>query len=275
MVARGGAGTPRPGSQRQIEGSKMAKRPQIIKPRIPIIKIVAAVLGFVFAGVEIWLNTEFLAKQEGLVSPVTATVVVASIGAAVFIPIAEAAAKAGQWFKALGFGVVFICMAAYALSASVERIGSHRDANIGAAQADNARAGLAKEAYEEAVKIASRECTKPGARCRAAEEAVKQARERLLQKPVQSVIDSLGTRITAVLPFLTPEQVRLYQPLTLPIGLQFGGYLLLAFGFAPGGEARQPRRNKGNRKRKPKKALAPRTVSTANVVTFPPSAKQS
>jgi hypothetical protein len=253
----------------------MAKRPQIIKPRIPIIKIVAAFLGFVFAGVEIWLNTEFLAKQEGLVSPVTATVVVASIGAAVFIPIAEAAAKAGQWFKAFGFGVVFICMAAYALSASVERIGGHRDAGIGAAQADNARAGLTKEAYEEAVKIASRECAKPGARCRAAEEAVKQARERLLQKPVQSVIDSMGTRITAVLPFLTPEQVRLYQPLTLPIGLQFGGYLLLAFGFAPGGEARQPRRNKGNRKRKSRKALAPRTVPPADVVAFRPSARQS
>jgi hypothetical protein len=253
----------------------MAKRPQTIKPSVPIIKIVAAFLGFVFAGVEIWLNTEFLAKQEGLVSPVTATVVVASIGAAVFIPIAEAAAKAGQWFKALGFGVVFICMAAYALSASVERIGTHRDANVGAAQADNARAGLAKEAYTEAEKIRDRECTKPGARCRTAEEAVKQARERLLQKPVQSVIDSMGTRITAVLPFLTPEQVRLYQPLTLPIGLQFGGYLLLAFGFAPASEARQPRRNKGNRKRKPKKALAHKTIPTPNVVAFQPSAKQS
>jgi hypothetical protein len=115
----------------------------------------------------------------------------------------------------------------------------------------------------------------PGVRCRAAEEAFKQARERLLEKPVQRVIDSMGTRITAVLPFLTPEQVRLYQPLTLPIGLQFGGYLLLAFGFAPGSVAAQPRRKKGNRKRKPKTALTPKTASTANVVAFQPSAKQS
>ena len=74
---------------------------------------------------------------------------------------------------------------------------------------------------------------------------------------------------------MTPEQVRLYPPLTLPISLQFGGYLLLAFGFAPASEARQPTRNKGNRKRKPKKALAQRTVPTANVVAFQPSAKQS
>jgi hypothetical protein len=152
--------------------------------------------------------------------------------------------KTGQWFKAIGFGFVFICMAAFALSASVERIGSYRDTTIASAQSDNARAGLVKEAYDEAMKIASRECTKPGAKCRAAEEAAKKARERLLEKPVQRVADSMGTRITALLPFLTTEQVRLYQPLTLPVGLQFGGYLLLAFGFAPGGEAGQPRRKR-------------------------------
>jgi hypothetical protein len=92
---------------------------------------------------------------------------------------------------------------------------------------------------------------------------------------VQRVIDSMGARITALLPFLTPEQVRLYQPLTLPIGLQFGGYLLLAFGFAPASVAGQPRRRKGNRKRKSRKALAPKTAPTANVVAFQPSSKQS
>ena len=134
---------------------------------------------------------------------------------------------------------------------------------------------MAKEAYAEAEKIWDRECTEPGARCRAAEEAVKKARERLLEKPVQRVIDSMGARITAVLPFLTPEQVRLYQPLTLPLGLQFGGYLLLAFGFAPASVAAQPRRRKGNRKRKPKKALAQKTPPAANVVGFPASHKQA
>ncbi|MGA7326165.1 MAG: hypothetical protein WBX25_17180, partial [Rhodomicrobium sp.] len=121
----------------------MAKRPQTIKPRMPIIKIVAALLGFVFAGVEIWLNTEYLAKSEGLLSPVTATVVVASIGAAVFIPVGEAAWKTGQWFKAIGCFAVFLFMGAYALSASVERIGSYRDTSVASAQTDNARAGLA------------------------------------------------------------------------------------------------------------------------------------
>ncbi|MGA7324473.1 MAG: hypothetical protein WBX25_08355, partial [Rhodomicrobium sp.] len=170
-------------------------------------------------------------------------------------------------------------MGAYALSASVERIGSYRDTSVASAQTDNARAGLAKEAYDDAKKIESRECTKPGFKCRAAEGAVKEARKALLEKPVQRVADSMAARITALLPFLTPEQVRLYQPMTLPLGLQFGGYLLLAFGFAPGAkvqqEAKQKRRNNGGRKRKPKKALASKTPPAANVVGFPVSSKQS
>ncbi len=85
----------------------------------------------------------------------------------------------------------------------------------------------------------------------------------------------MGERVTALLPFLSPEQVRLYQPIILPIGLQFGGFVLLALGLAPGAEAAQPRRKKGNWKRKTRKALAPKTVPAANVVNFPPSAKQS
>ena len=253
----------------------MAKRPQIIKPRIPYFKIVATGLGIGAAGVEIWLNVEFVAKSEGLASSVTAAVVTASILAAASIPLAERAAKTGHWAKALGLGIVFTCMAAYALSASVERLGSFRDAKIGSVQADNARTGLAKEGYADAVKIRDRECTKPGFKCRTAEEAVKKARERLLEKPVQRVANSMGERVTALLPFLSPEQVRLYQPLILPIGLQFGGFVLLALGLAPASVAAQPRRKKGNRKRKTRKALAPKTAPTANVVAFPPTAKQS
>ncbi|MGA7328608.1 MAG: hypothetical protein WBX25_29995 [Rhodomicrobium sp.] len=161
------------------------------------------------------------------------------------------------------------------MSASVERLGSFRDAKIGSVQADNARSGLAKEGYADAVKIRDRECTKPGFKCRTAEEAVKKARERLLEKPVQRVADSMGEHVTALLPFLSPEQVRLYQPLILPIGLQFGGFILLALGLAPGGEAAQPRRKRGNRKRKTRKALATRTAPATNVVGFPPSAKQA
>ncbi|MGA7329405.1 MAG: hypothetical protein WBX25_34220 [Rhodomicrobium sp.] len=85
----------------------------------------------------------------------------------------------------------------------------------------------------------------------------------------------MGERVTALLPFLSPEQVRLYQPLILPIGLQFGGFILLALGLAPGAEAAQPRRNKRNRGKRGRKALAQKTPPAANVVGFPASSKQS
>jgi hypothetical protein len=55
----------------------------------------------------------------------------------------------------------------------------------------------------------------------------------------------------AVLLFASVEQVELYYPLSLPIALQLGGFLMLAYGFAPGRiELGQPRRKKGNRKTK-------------------------
>jgi hypothetical protein len=162
-------------------------------------------------------------------------------------------------------------MAGYTLSASVERLGTYRDVKITSALAGNAKVG--KEAYDAAVKTAASECTMRGARCRAAEEAVKRARESLSEKPVQGVADSMGARIIAVLPFLTPEQVQLYQPLTLPIGLQFGGFFLLALGISPRprstkpAEGGQTRRGKQNRKRGSQKRPAKKTLGTAaNVV---------
>ena len=85
----------------------------------------------------------------------------------------------------------------------------------------------------------------------------------------------MGERVTALLPFLSPEQVRLYHPLILPIGLQFGSFVLLALGLAPRTEARQPRRKKGNRGRKPRKALAQKTPPAANVVGFPASHRRA
>ena len=60
------------------------------------------------------------------------------------------------------------------------------------------------------------------------------AREALAAKPSERIEDSMAVRISTVLPFLTEEQVALYQPLALPLALQLGGFLMLSFGFAPG-----------------------------------------
>jgi hypothetical protein len=116
------------------------------------------------------------------------------------------------------------------------------------------------------------ECTKnqTGKRCRTAEADVTKAREALVAKPAESPEHGMAKRISAALPFLSAEDVELYQPLLLPLGLQLSGFLMLGFGFAPKApkpaELGQKRRNQGNRKpRKPrpgKKALG----TAANVV---------
>jgi hypothetical protein len=68
----------------------------------------------------------------------------------------------------------------------------------------------------------------------------------------------MASRISAVLPFTSVEQAELYYPLSLPIALQLGGFLMLAFGFVPEGtEAGHTRGKKGNRKtRRTKKSNA-------------------
>jgi hypothetical protein len=58
-------------------------------------------------------------------------------------------------------------------------------------------------------------------------------------------------RISAVLRFVSVEEVETYCPLPLPIALQLGGFLMLAYGFAPGWiELGHTRRKTGNRKRR-------------------------
>jgi hypothetical protein len=101
-----------------------------------------------------------------------------------------------------------------------------------------------------------------------AEQAVSEARQALAAKPAQRIGDSMAQRISAVLGFVSAEQVAIYQPLALPAALQLGGFLMLAWGFAPRVELSQPRRKKGNRK--PRKAKQPnKALGTATVVNFP------
>jgi hypothetical protein len=44
------------------------------------------------------------------------------------------------------------------------------------------------------------------------------------------VDESMAKRLIAWFPFLTKEQVQLYQPMLLPLGLAFFGSLMIAIG---------------------------------------------
>jgi hypothetical protein len=228
------------------------------KPTIPLSKITAIGIGVSLAAVETWLNVDFVSKTEGLLSSPVAAVVASSVGAAAAIPYAERSAKQGHWLKAFGYALFFVLMVCFSITSSVDRIGTKHDRQTDSIKADNATVQLRREAYAAAQRKQEAECTKHGPRCRAAEDATEAARKGLIENPAQRVEDPMAARISAVLGFVTAEQVALYQPLFLPVALQLGGFLMLAYGFGPRlTEAGQPRRKKGNRKpRKPRKPSA-------------------
>jgi hypothetical protein len=84
-------------------------------------------------------------------------------------------------------------------------------------------------------------CDKAKSAQRKTEDKLEAARATLKTHGVE-IDDSMAKRIVAYLPFLTREQVLLYQPLLLPLGLAIIGFLLIAIG-ARGGE--RPGNNRG------------------------------
>jgi hypothetical protein len=218
---------------------------------IPLMKFVATGVGSALCGVEVWLNAEHIARAEGWASSLVAAVVVATIGAAAALPLAERAAKAKQVAKAIGLALFFLLMVCFSFSASVDRVGGKRDGETVSARSDNERVRLAREAYKAAQKTAKAECaTGQGKRCRTAEEAVTKARESLSAKPAERVEDSMAKRISAAMPFLTVADIETFQPLILPLGLQLGGFLMLALGLSPRRAEPEPKVEKRRRRKK-------------------------
>jgi hypothetical protein len=201
-----------------------------------VAKIVATGTGVALCAVEVWLNAEHIAHIEGWGSSLVAATIAASISAAASLPLAERAAKAGQTAKAAGLVAFFLLMVSFSFTASVARVGGKHDGEVNAAEGSNAKAKLADEAYRDAKQGAAEACTdktRGSTACRKATTKLDKARSALAEAPAPKTVDSMADRIAAVLP-VTKQQVQTFQPLLLPLGLQIGGFILLALGLAPG-----------------------------------------
>lgn len=200
-------------------------------------KMVAIGLGALACGAEGWMNAEHIAHAEGWASSLVATTLIASASAAASLPLAERAWKASQQAKAVLLIVFFLLMASFALSASIARVGGKHDSDVSTAQGDILRAQLAEEAHRDAKQGVAAACTdktRGSTACNKAQSKLDKAREALVKAPApRATANSMADRITAVLP-VTEQQVRIYQPLLLPLALQIGGFVLLALGLAPG-----------------------------------------
>jgi len=195
-------------------------------------KIAATIGGTGLTATAVWLNAEHVAASEGWHSPLVAAGVIVTLCAASVPPLAERAAKTGQPGKAAMLWLFFILAVGFSLSASIARSSSYVAGNAARAETSNRATRLAEEAYAAAKRSVEAECAKRGPKCRDLEEKADEARKALaIAKPVQAG-DPGAERLAALLG-VDEAKVRLYVPLLLPLGLELGGFIFLAFGLAP------------------------------------------
>jgi hypothetical protein len=120
---------------------------------IPLMKFVATGVGIALCGGDTWLNAEHIAHSEGWASSLVVVVILATIGAALALPIAERCAKTKQPVKAGLLMLFFVLMMLFSFSASVGRTGGKRDLETAAARADNTRVVLARDALKDAERV--------------------------------------------------------------------------------------------------------------------------
>ncbi len=201
-------------------------------PTMPYSKIIAAVGGTGLTAAAVWLNAEHVAATESWNSPLVLAGVIVTLCAASALPMAERAAKTGQPLKAAALCLFFVLAVGFSLSASIARSSGYVAGKIASAESGNKAVKLAEEAYAAAKMSVEAECAKRGNKCRELEKKADEARAAVMTaKPVQSA-DPGSERLAAVLG-IDEAKIQLYVPLLLPLGLEFGGFIFLAFGFAP------------------------------------------
>jgi hypothetical protein len=199
---------------------------------IPYSKIAATIGGAGLTASAVWLNAEHVAASEGWNSPLVVAGVIVTLCAASAPPFAERAAKTGQLFKAVTLWVFFGLAVGFSLSASIARSSGYVAGKIAAAESGNKTAQLAEEAYAAARRSMEAECVKRGPKCRALEDKADEARKALAKAAPIASVDPGSERLAAVLG-VDEAKVQLYVPLFLPLGLELGGFIFLAFGLAP------------------------------------------
>lgn len=203
-----------------------------------LLKVVAFALGLFFLGCEADGTFEFLRSQQHGID----FVVLAGTGFAVALGLlpmyAGRAAKNSQWGIAIGCWLAVPIVMGVVYYAAIQRTGSPADQ----AEIDRLRTTRtgtlalrteqdATASWEGARNAADRECQsgpvrqQRGPKCLEAEgkrdaawAAVLRAREDLRNTP-ETKPDSGARRVVAFLPFLTESQVRLYQPILIPVGM--------------------------------------------------------
>lgn len=199
---------------------------------IPFWKIIATLGGSGLTASAVWLNAEHVAASDGWGSPLVAAGIIVTLCAASAPPLAERAGKTGQPLKAAMLWTFFVLAAGFSLTASISRSSGYVAGKIASVEGGNKSAQLAEEGYNSLRKSVAAECVKRGPECRKLETRLEEARKALMTAAPVQTVDPGSERLAAVLG-VEEAKVQLYVPLLLPLGLELGGYIFLAFGLAP------------------------------------------
>jgi len=268
-----------------------------------VLGALALLFGVFFAGCEVKGTWEFLLTDQGAVNYIV--LAGAGIAAALsLLPAWAALAWRGRWVLSVALWVMFGACLLTVISAAIGRTGTSTDL----AQGDREKAGdsrkLAADAEVEAkadvtkaetalaaarrdvvTQAALKTCADNCARLlsdavKSAENDVREARLRLdaarsdivAAPPPKS--DSLSKRIAGLVPFVTEEKVRLYQPIAVPALTSILSAILTALGIWAlfGGHAprQQPQKPEPASDAKPE----PLAVSTVAPLAQAPQAPQ-
>jgi hypothetical protein len=201
-------------------------------------KAAATTGGIALTANAVWLNACHVGGAEGWTSPLVSAGVIVTVCAAGTPPLAERAAKTAQPLKAILLWIFFALALGFSLTTSISRSSGYADGKIAAAEKIAERAKLAKEAYAAAQATQADECKRRGPKCRAAEDAVVEARRNLVATAPAAAANPGAERISAVLG-VSEASVEMYSPLMLPLALELGGFVLLALGLAPAARREQ------------------------------------
>jgi hypothetical protein len=158
----------------------------------------------------------------------------------------------------------FSAMVAFSAFITYHRLDGRHESEVVSARSSNGRVKLAQEAYDAAKKTAEAECGKRGPKCRAAEQAVAEARKGLSAQPGERVEEGEVKRIGASV-----------ISLLFPIGAQLGGFAFLHVGLSPRRkEPAETEKAKPKKTRKPwKRKLSAVSQAESNVVRLKTGAR--
>lgn len=198
-------------------------------------------LALVLAGCEVLGVHEFVSEHKSSAYVALGSCVIAAITPA--LPaLADWFGRGRQWLYCLFSWLAFLICLAIVLTAAIQRTGAATDAAQQSRDAAKRTMAVAAKAekdaeadYKDAHSAALKECEVRRARCLEAEgkaetarAALVKARAALVSAPAGEQSDPLARRLAAALRFATEEQVRLMQPMLVPVALSILSALFFA-----------------------------------------------